>query len=552
MVIVKKSDTFLLNIVLKKDKTLCGLSFAKNALMKSLIIKILFLTVCSVFTGQAFAAKEQVIKLTMKDPSGESFDLSLISYINHLKSQEVRIEARGLPRINKSINPLLGFGRDTDDNGKVDTWFFATKNGIELVQKEGNDPLGKDVLGSLLKQKYRSSFLMYVSSATTSLLGYFFMAANEGKNVNEQFFKDYMDLEENRLNFEKNLELMRTSVTREQMQFHYEMTSLGFKEIANRMDSFAKKGFWGYALADIGLWISGSYIIKWVGAILYKTGLIASEVAFINTLKETFIGFFEKQKANLGAKVAAMNEKMGLNSAFKNKNAATKTAFVLTTKTWREALTGSIKISKFKNKLLAGIITTAKFPVKITVAAAKEWKYIALGTGIQLGSEAYARYDDIKDPNPFVAGQNLLSNSEVQQNVAYMTTETVLMTGISKNLKTTKAKFLASGAVALTNSSILNLAIKDNPDMKRMALDTGWEMIIGNAQVQLDLKSLEYFEKMSLKKNNPKLKLVGYAVVLVNTAVGYVVYSKATSAIDKKPEDTKVTPMLVPILAEAS
>jgi hypothetical protein len=82
-----------------------------------------------------------------------------------------------------------------------------------------------------------------------------------------------------------------------------------------------------------------------------------------------------------------------------------------------------------------------------------------------------------------------------------------MMIGVSKNFKTTKAKFLASGAVALTNSSIANLALKEVDDINRVAFDTGWEAIIGNAQVQIDLLALEYFEKLSQKHKNPKLKL---------------------------------------------
>ncbi len=527
-----------------------------NQAMKNIIMKLLFLVVFSFSINSANAAGEKVIKLSVKDQAGDEIKILLVPYKNHLGSLEVRIEANALPRLNKNFNPLLGFARDTDDNGKVDAWFFVTKNGMDLSLKEGSDPLGKDIIGSLLHQKYRSSLGMYAATATTSLLSYFFMTANEGLDVEKQFFNDYMDLEENRLSFEKDIELMRTSMTRQQMQFHYEVSSLGFKEIANRMDSFAKRGFWGYALADIGLWISGSYVLKWVGTILYKTGIVASEMAFINTLKETFIGFFEKQKSNLVSKVALLEEKMGLKNtaALKSKNAAAaKTALVLSAQTWKTALASSLKAKKAKGRIINALTSSAQWTFGAAKAAAKEWKYIVLGTSIQLGSEAYARFDDIKDSNPAVMAQNLLTNPEVQQNVAYMTTETIMMTGISKNLKSTKAKFMASGAVALTNSSILNLVIKDDADMKRMAIDTGWEVFIGNAQIQLDLASMEFFEKMSLKKNNPKLKLLGYGVVIVNTAIGYVVYSNVTSAAAApKPAEEKPKIMLVPILAETN
>lgn len=504
----------------------------------------------------AHAGDSKKLKLTLVDAEGESFDLSLISYKNHLESLEVRIEARGLPRINKHINPLLGFGRDTDDNGKIDTWFFVTKSGMDITVKEGSDPLGKDILGSLLQQKYRSSFMMYVTSATTSLLSYFFMSANESVNIEEQYFYDYMDLEENRLVFEREIDQMHSTLMREQLQFHYQLTSLGFKSLADKMDKFVKRGFWGYALADIGLWITGSYVVKWVGSILYKAKIIASEMAFVQSLKETFIGFFEKEKIQLENKLNVLKEKMASVKPT-TKKAATTATFVLTARTWKEALKNTLIAKRFKGRISRTIMKGFQWPVKVAKAAGQEWKYLMIGPSLQLGAEAYARYDDIQDPDPAQMAQNLITNSEVQQNIAYMTTETVLMTGISKNLKTTKAKFIASGVVALTNSSILNLAIKDNPDLQRMALDTGWEMVIGNAQVQGELKALEFFEKLALKKNNPKLKLLGYAVVFIDTSVGYVAYSKVTSAIspnEKPKEQSKEEPkmMLVPVLAEVS
>lgn len=516
--------------------------------MKLFFMKTLFFII--LLCSQTWAG-DKPLKLTLKDSAGEDFKLTLAPSINHLGQREVRIEARGLPRLNDSINPLLGFGRDTNDNGKVDTWFFITKSGMDVVTKEGQDSLGKDVLGTLLRDKYRSTFTMYVSSATTSLLSYLMMSANEGKSAEEDFFRDYMDLEENRLAFEKNLDEMTYTMTRQQMQFHYEMQSLGYKEIANRMERFGKLTFWGYALADIGLWITGSYVVKWVGKILYRTSLIASEIAFVNTLKETFIGFFEKQKSNITAKIAAYEEKMSLSA--KSKKAAP--VLTLTKRTWRQALTNTIKARQMKGRILHSLLKTAQFAKKSAVAAAREWKYIAMNSSVQISAEAFARYDQIKDPNPAVMAQNLLSNEEVIQNVSFMAAESIMMTGVSKNLNTTKARYMASSAVALTNSSIMNLAIKDNPDPYRVAFDTAWEMIIGNSQVQLDLKALEYFEKMALKKNNPKIKLVGYVVALVDMGVGYVIYSKATSALNKeKKESESARPepkvMLIPVLAE--
>ncbi|MBY0415145.1 MAG: hypothetical protein K2Q18_13320, partial [Bdellovibrionales bacterium] len=156
--------------------------------MKSTLGKYIFLFLCmTIFSfvqaAQTNVQKPVVQKVSLKGVNGELFKVSLISYKNHNEELEVRIEATGLPRMASHINPLLGFGRDTDQNGKVDTWFFMTKNGIDTTVEEGKNALGDDILGRLLVKKYRSTFSMYVTSATTSLLSYLLFSASVSGDV---------------------------------------------------------------------------------------------------------------------------------------------------------------------------------------------------------------------------------------------------------------------------------------------------------------------------------------------------------------------------------
>jgi hypothetical protein len=496
------------------------------------------------------------IKQTITDSEGNTFQVALIEYKNHNDEMEVRIEASAIPRFASKINPLLGFGRDLDGNGKIDTWFLVTKDGIDIVEKEGKDSKGRDILGDILIKKYRSTFMMYVTSATTSIFSYLLMSVDEGLNVQEDYFRDWMDLEEVQILFDKNMTQFGSTYTRAQVMNHYELRSIGFTDLANRMERFGKMTFWGYAAADIGLWVTGGILFKWGIKILAKIGAISSETAFITSVKETFLGFFEKQKVMVEKRLAAAKEKLNISSS--KKELITKEAtMVLSQATYKEALKNTIKAQQTKNKILIALKKVIKVPGNIYRGAKSEWQYITLNTGVQISAEAFARYDDIYDDNPAIMAQNLLTNPEVLENVGFMTSETLLMTGVSKSLKTGKAKFMASGAIALTNSSVMNFAIKDDAELSRVAFDTSWEMIIGNGQVQLDLKALEYFEKMALKKGNPKLKLVGYAIAIVDMGIGYFTYSKVTKKLDeyeaKKQADKELNEpkiMLVPIFAE--
>lgn len=506
------------------------------------------------------AAETKVSKVELRDSIGETFKVALSEYVNHNETLEVRIEAAGIPRFASKINPVLGFGRDIDGNGKIESWFLVTKSGIDYVKKEGQDRLGKDVLSDILQKKYRSKFSMYVTSATSSIFSYLLLSMNAGVSIQEEFYRDWMDLEESRILFEADYEELGSAYTYNQQQFHRELLSFGYKELANKMDKFGKQTFWGYAFADIGLWITGGVVINWAGKILAKIGVIASETAFVTAVKETFIGFFEKQKTLIENRVSVLKDKFsGAKVNAGMKVAEKQVTAALTVATWKTVLSHTIKSYKIKGKLRLYVKKSIRWPKKIMIGAKSEWKYISLNAGVQLGSEAMARYDEIHNDNPAIMAQNLLTNPDVIQNVGFMTADTILMTGISKNLKTTKARFMASGAVAVTNSSIVNFALKDEADMNRVLLDTGWETIIGNAQIQLDLKALEYFEKMALKKNNPKIKLVGYVIALVDMGVGYVAYSKATSYVESKAaekeakeskESSEPKVMLVPVLAE--
>ena len=511
-------------------------------IIKSLLI--MALTLISPLVLASSTSHKEIFIFKTKDK--KTIQIDLISYQNHLDAKEVKIQASGLPKLNKDFNPTLGFGRDTDGNNKIDAWFFLTENGIKTVVLEGKDPIGKDILAELLKTHYQTSATLYATSAATSILSYLFLSVNEAKKSEEAYYQNWIDLEESQILFDRELFHSRSEI-----MMHYELQSLGFSALAKEMDDFAKKSFWGYALADIGLWMTGGVVINWGAKLLGKIGLSLSETAFIQSTKETMLSFLQKQKSTIESKLTQIQQKLNPEKKMKTHSNEKGRDHKLSVNSpflnWTKNLAGVIKARKTKNLLKKALAKTVKWPVKIVKGAAYEWKYIAMNTSVQLGAEAMARYDEIYDENPVTMANNLITNPDVVQNVGFMATDTILMTGISKNLKTTKARFMASGAVAITNSSVVNFGLSDDANISRVAFDTAWETIIGNAQVQIDLKALEHFEKLAQKNNNPKIKLVGYAIALVDMGVGYFTYSKATSLI----EDTSTKEvMLIPVLAE--
>jgi hypothetical protein len=307
------------------------------------------------------------------------------------------------------------------------------------------------------------------------------------------------------------------------------------------MDKLKNRDIVGYIALDIGAWLTGGVVLKWGGKLLATPIKMLSETTLVKFITENIGQFVVVQQEKLMTKVANLKEKFPTKNT---KEKITITTSIISKNLWRSQLSMSIKAIQLKTKIL-------NFSKGVFNGAKAEWKYLALNASIQTGAEAFARYDQIKDENPLKMAENLLTNKDFQQNVGFMTLDTVLMTGLSRNLKTTKAKFAACGMVALHNSSVINFVVKDENDYKRVALDTSWEMIIGNAQVQMDLAALTFFEKLAQKKNNPKLRLLGYAFVMVDQAAGYFSYSKASEMIDKKP-NPEPQKMLMPILAETN
>lgn len=511
-----------------------------NSLISKLLsFAIFFASILILSTAQAAASKEQFSSFRFKSLDGKTVKLSLFSYKNHLQEFEVRIEAQGMPGILKDLNPILGYGRDLNDNGKIDTWFFINSDGIKTVQSEGQDIIGRDVIAQIFKKEFGASFGLYTRTAVLSLFKHLLVSTSGSVKIEEEFYRDWIDLVDSDIRFKAMKEHQISKVTYTQTQFHYELQSTGYQELANKMDNFVKKEYWMLNALDAGLWGSGAVILKWLGAISTKIGISIGQSTLYKEVQAEVSQVFQNHLSFLTKKASQFKE-----SFSKTKNVVLHTTAVQAMRhNWRNSNALMIKGMRSKNLLTRAFSKSLNGTVKFTKGAFSEWKYIVLNTSVQLGAETVAKYDEVYDENPFMMAQNVLEHAEIQQNVAFMASETILMTAASKNLEKTSSKFAVGGLIALTNSTQMNLLIKGEDDYQRVAVDTAWEVVIGNTQVQLDLMALAYFDKLAEKKTNPKIKLIGYAIVLVDMAVGYYGYSKLTDYIDEK--NIALTPVFV-------
>lgn len=496
------------------------------------------LLLLTIFISQfsfAAKAKEQFSTVNLKLEKNKTVKLSLYSYKNHLEELEIRIEASGMPGIFKGANPIIGYARDLNDNGKIDTWFFTAGEGVKTIELEGSDYLGRDVLVNIFKKEYGASFGLYTKTAILTVFKYLLVSTSQAVQLEEDYFRDWIDLEDADIRFKK----LATKVNYEQTQFHYEIQSQGYAALAKRMDEFVKKEYWLLNGLDIGLYASGAVVLKWMGTLTAKIGISIGETTLFKEVQKELYTIFEKHLSYLKNKSEHLMSKIRkTNSAVLNTATAQMIRY-----NWRNSNALMIKGMRSKNFLVRMSTKTLNGSVKLAQGAFSEWRYIALNASVQVAAETAAHYDEVYDENPLIMAQNVLSNDEIQQNIAFMTSDTILMTAASKNLTTTKSKFAVGGMIALVNSTQMNLLIKGEDNYTRVAVDTGWEAIVGNTQVQLDLIALSYFEELAKKKNNPKLKLIGYAVTLVDMGVGYYAYSKVAQKLDEK--DMNLVPIFV-------
>lgn len=504
-------------------------------------MKWLLLNLFILFSSHCLAT-DNLVHFKIYDDDGHVSKISIRPYTNLNGNFEIRIDAASIPKFFDKLNPTIGYGRDLNHNNKIDTWFFITNHGVEVVEKEGVDIYGRDILGELVNNKYKTSTKTYLTSATTTALSYLFFTVDEVQDENKNFYYDWINLEELNLLISKEEKNPKLGLNYNQIMSQRELISIGFKDLADRMDQLKNRDIFGYIALDVGAWLTGGVVLKWGGKLLATPIKMLSETTLVKYISENLGQFIIAQQEKLMAKISYLKEKLP-NKSVKEKIAVSSS--IISKNLWRSQLSMSVKALHIKSKLLGfakGVFTGAK----------SEWKYLALNASIQTGAEAYARFDQIKDPNPIKMAENLFTNKDFQQNVGFMTLDTVLMTGVSRSLKTTKARFMACGMIALHNSSMINFVIKEENDYKRVALDTSWEMIIGNAQVQMDLAALTFFEKLAQKKNNPKLRLLGYAFVMVDQAVGYFSYSKASDIVAKSSDKPETQKVLMPIMAEAN
>jgi hypothetical protein len=323
----------------------------------------------------------------------------------------------------------------------------------------------------------------------------------------------------------------------------------GWRSIQDRIKNENTRDIWLYATGDVALTLVGAKILSFFGK---GVGLAA------DSFSATRVGQYARDSYSHFSEAISQKVKT-VGTSFSNRtstiveNAGARLA--LSRLSIQERISTSVSFLQSRSLISRTALSAVENVAEIAKGGLKGWKYVGLSSALQIGAETAARPADLFDPNPIVMARKMSSDDDFVQNVTYMTNETFWMTGLAARYGAGKFKtFAIAGALALVNSVSMNILIKGEADPIRIGFDTGWEMVVGNAQTTaVDATALRYFESLAARQNNPRLALVGYVIASVDQGVGYFGYAKATYFIEgQRKEDGKVPPSQGQTLTQAA
>lgn len=430
-----------------------------------------------------------VTQHTLQLKDGTQLKVKIDQYLNSRGMRELKIQTDDLAKI------PLGYGRDMNQNGVIESFFLVGDEGIVMHQREALGESSKLRALKLLRHHSDYSAGDYYKRLISNLGGYLYMSLDTVRKAQEAFYQDYMNLAEVWLAI-KNKSLLLNNFERSYLKF---LLVKGQDEALDKLKtsmSNAKK----LVVVDAVLFAFGGVIIK--GAA--KT-------------------FGIRKASAIGAGVIA-----------KFTVPVIRTSIVTALK----GITARTALNTGKRIATAGV-----------KAATREWKYVAFSTGVQLGVEGYVHYNEIKHPNPAVMAENLLKEKTVQQNVSMDVLQTILSTGAVESGKSKAARYALLGMIGATSSGAVIAASGEKVSTNRVKFDTAWTLAIDTSQMLLELKVLHSFQTMAIKAKNPKLKIVGYAVVLLSQVGGYYGYAKASKFVSQE-EMNKGKVVFIPVIAQ--
>jgi hypothetical protein len=486
------------------------------------ILLVLFLSFWSFLSH----GSETWVKLHARTKDG-TVAVHAFHYKNIWGRNEVRLEAASLPKVGKA-NPILGYGRDTNDDGKVDTWFLIDdEEMLKIKQFRGTHPWGRDDLINRVLRDYESSTLAHMRAIAGRLFGLFLWSVNHSWSSEIAFWQEMVDLAE----FKIRIERMKDSGNMSERQWIESLSILAsaYEESSNRLRRAQNQEYFARGAADVALWATGGVLVKWMGKGLAAVGRTVIPSQLMVEGQAMVKGMLNKAIARNQAQLRALRRLTG------------GAAIVVSANLFKAKFTVTMRAVMLKNQMLSAIANNIK---PALIKAAHDWKYYSFMASIQLTAEGMVNWSEVRDPNPLIVASNVLTNGSIMSNVAFMSANAYLMTATWHAVRPKGLRIAATAFVPMMTSTIINVVIQGSRNFSRLAVDTGWESTIGQTQLRLDRLALEGFEKMAINTGKVHLRHLGWVIVLVEQGAMFGVYSKVGEKLEEAHE-IQMIPVIV-------
>ena len=455
------------------------------------------------------------------------------------------IEDRGLF---KTKHRIL-HGRDLDGDGYPETWFHEESGYITHIfkleaprqfdlknQSKAISFAVKNTLDKIAEIKNDNFFLEALFGASRVLL----YSAGEAERVkNETALSDieYLSLE---IMTNAILEGMGAdAVLTAEMAYHYALAQRGLELNRAKMKEALGDDYWQNGAIDAVLYFS-----------LAKVGQLTAKGFALVVERLPSLPFIAKASASFEAFTVAYQNRVEtwlVKSGIKKitakpiiKMELMKEIYFLSSEAIFKKTEAALRSLTIRSQFAGRVLNTVGSVLSVYKRGlVDEFRYTLLTQSIQVVAESISRKQ-----NPI----ELFSNKDFVQDFLFMTNETIIQSGISVGSGSLLKKSGVIAVISVVDSGSMNLLVKGVADPKRVALDTGWEAIIGNAQTNLiDLNIIQALRRRGEITHNQKLVWVGYALASVDQFVGYLGYSKATVTLNDYEKKQKLK--LVPIYA---
>ncbi len=462
----------------------------------------------------------------------------LIELTNNLGEYEVRVllkeERWGLPDTQRTI--LIGreiISQFTPNSRRVSHWFvpldYESQTPIEMYQRDDDPwPTAREIIRQHVETNNRWLAWIMFETLTSSLS----LTVGHKNDVLTQIQQEQLTL--------LDLEIRTNHLAKQNPHDPFlpaarSLIADGWIAMVARLHDEGTRKIWLYALGDVALVAAAGKVAQVAERVI---GSATSQMAVTRVgqaLQNSYQKIVQVTKGR-AARAAALSKR----SHHMMTEAAARAVIV------KASLQAQISFAIHylqQRSILARAVTTGLRSVVTTAGyGLGEIRYLAISQIIQVAMEAAVRPEDLFDWNPIIMGKKMMNDQEFRQNVAYMANESFWMAGVASLPKSSFGKrFVVCGAIGLVDSVAMSWLVKGEPDPKRIALDTTWEVLVGNAQTLFDITVLQYFGSLAIKNNNPKLKLVGYLITMVDQATGYYGYAKVTSLLRANGSDLTTT-----------